>query len=267
VESKPPWPEAWRIWIWRRYLLGRGRWGLPHGRTAKLYDSMLRERPQRRVLGSGVGAWHTEDLVREFQVSREGAGPVGNCGRSKRIRRGPGSRQGFEDEIVAVEIAGRKGPTVFETDEHNRPGTTLGRNWAALELKNRPFAPDGTNYRRQWRRASTAGGCRDGAGRRGLGAAAASLAPSGAPRLLWHRCRRARGCSASARSRRSRQALRRARVAARRHRAGSRLTRRFRGHRHCRDARARACRRTSFNVEGRARSRHGHPIGGDGCGC
>ena len=28
-------------------------------------------------------------------------------------------------EIVPVEVRGRKGPTVFEVDEHNRPGTTL----------------------------------------------------------------------------------------------------------------------------------------------
>jgi acetyl-CoA C-acetyltransferase len=46
----------------------------------------------------------------------------------------------FEDEIVAVEIPGRKGPTVFDTDEHNRPGTTLG-DLAALKPA---FRPDGT---------------------------------------------------------------------------------------------------------------------------
>jgi acetyl-CoA C-acetyltransferase len=46
----------------------------------------------------------------------------------------------FEDEIVAVEIAGRKGPTVFETDEHNRPGTTLD----ALAALKPAFRPDGT---------------------------------------------------------------------------------------------------------------------------
>ena len=31
----------------------------------------------------------------------------------------------FKSEIVPVEVPGRKGPTVFEVDEHNRPGTTL----------------------------------------------------------------------------------------------------------------------------------------------
>jgi acetyl-CoA C-acetyltransferase len=31
----------------------------------------------------------------------------------------------FKAEIVPVEVPGRKGPAIFETDEHNRPGTTL----------------------------------------------------------------------------------------------------------------------------------------------
>jgi acetyl-CoA C-acetyltransferase len=31
----------------------------------------------------------------------------------------------FESEIIAVELSGRKCPTLFETDEHNRPETTL----------------------------------------------------------------------------------------------------------------------------------------------
>jgi acetyl-CoA C-acetyltransferase len=55
------------------------------------------------------------------------------------LRRGQAAGR-FEDEIVAVEIAGRKGPTVFETDEHNRPGTTLD----ALAALKPAFRPDGT---------------------------------------------------------------------------------------------------------------------------
>jgi len=46
----------------------------------------------------------------------------------------------FEDEIIAVEVAGRKGPTLFETDEHNRPETTL----RALSALKPAFRPDGT---------------------------------------------------------------------------------------------------------------------------
>src|SRR5215469_13290044 len=46
----------------------------------------------------------------------------------------------FEDEIIAVEVAGRNGPTLFETDEHNRPETTL-RELSALKPA---FRSDGT---------------------------------------------------------------------------------------------------------------------------
>ena len=46
----------------------------------------------------------------------------------------------FESEIVAVEVPGRKGPTVFDTDEHNRPQTTP----AALAALKPVFRPDGT---------------------------------------------------------------------------------------------------------------------------
>ena len=57
----------------------------------------------------------------------------------------------FEDEIVAVDIAGRKGSTVFAKDEHNRPGTTLD----ALAALKPVFCPDGT-ITAATRRASTA---------------------------------------------------------------------------------------------------------------
>src|SRR6202007_2269455 len=41
---------------------------------------------------------------------------------------------------VAIEVPGRKGPTVFDTDEHNRPQTTP----AALAALKPVFRPDGT---------------------------------------------------------------------------------------------------------------------------
>ena len=46
----------------------------------------------------------------------------------------------FEHEIIAVELSGRKGPTLFETDEHNRPETTL----TALAALKPAFRSDGT---------------------------------------------------------------------------------------------------------------------------
>jgi acetyl-CoA C-acetyltransferase len=46
----------------------------------------------------------------------------------------------FADEIVAVEVPGRKDPTIFAADEHNRPDTTL----AGLAALKPAFRPDGT---------------------------------------------------------------------------------------------------------------------------
>src|SRR5208282_4105342 len=46
----------------------------------------------------------------------------------------------FRAEIVPIELSGRKGPTVFEADEHNRPGTTL----EALAKLKPAFREDGS---------------------------------------------------------------------------------------------------------------------------
>ena len=50
-----------------------------------------------------------------------------------------GSRK-FEHEIIAAELTGRKCPTMFETDEHNRAETTL----TALAMLKPAFRADGT---------------------------------------------------------------------------------------------------------------------------
>jgi len=67
--------------------------------------------------------WHTEDLVREFQIDRE---TQDQWALRSQQRFGAAQAAGkFKAEIVPVELSGRKGPTLFEADEHNRPGTTL----------------------------------------------------------------------------------------------------------------------------------------------
>jgi acetyl-CoA C-acetyltransferase len=118
------------------YLLGRGRWGYRMG-DGQLYDSMLRD-GLNDAFSDQASGWHTEDLVREFQVSREAQDRWAL--RSQQRFAAAQAAGKFEDEIVAVEIPGRKGPTVFDTDEHNRPGTTLG-DLAALKPA---FRADGT---------------------------------------------------------------------------------------------------------------------------
>jgi acetyl-CoA C-acetyltransferase len=118
------------------YLIARGRWGYRMG-DAQLYDSMLRD-GLNDAFSDQASGWHTEDLVREFQVSREAQDQWAL--RSLQRFAAAQATGKFEDEIVAIEIPGRKGPTVFATDEHNRPETTL----AALTALKPAFRPDGT---------------------------------------------------------------------------------------------------------------------------
>jgi acetyl-CoA C-acetyltransferase len=117
------------------YLTARGRWGYRMG-DGQLYDSMLRD-GLNDAFSDEASGWHTEDLVREFQVGREAQDRWALRSQQRFAAAQAAAR--FEDEIVAVDIAGRKGSTVFAKDEHNRPGTTLD----ALAALKPVFRPDG----------------------------------------------------------------------------------------------------------------------------
>ncbi len=103
------------------YLITRGRWGYRMGDGA-LYDSMLRD-GLNDAFSDEASGWHTEDLVREFQISREEQDRWALRSQQRFAAAQAAGR--FKDEIVAVELRGRKGPTTFEIDEHPRPATTL----------------------------------------------------------------------------------------------------------------------------------------------
>ena len=117
------------------YLIARGRWGYRMG-DGQLYDSMLRD-GLNDAFSDQASGWHTEDLVREFQVGRDAQDRWALRSQQRFAAAQAAAR--FEDEIVAVDIAGRKGSTVFAKDEHNRPGTTLD----ALAALKPVFRPDG----------------------------------------------------------------------------------------------------------------------------
>src|SRR5271168_3108256 len=51
------------------YLIARGRWGYRMG-DGQLYDSMLRD-GLNDAFSDQPSGWHTEDLVKEFRISRE----------------------------------------------------------------------------------------------------------------------------------------------------------------------------------------------------
>src|ERR1700740_859900 len=118
------------------YLITRGRWGYRMG-DGQLYDSMLRD-GLNDAFSDEASGWHTEDLVREYQVSREAQDRWAL--RSQQRFAAAQTAGKFEDEIVAVDVAGRQGPPVSATDEHNRPETTL----AALTALKPAFRADGT---------------------------------------------------------------------------------------------------------------------------
>jgi len=103
------------------YLIPRGRWGYRLG-NGQLYDAVLHDGLNDAFSGEASG-WHTEDLARDFQISR--AEQDAWALRSQQRFSAAQAAGKFKSEIVPVEMRGRKGPTVFEVDEHNRPGTTL----------------------------------------------------------------------------------------------------------------------------------------------
>ena len=102
------------------YLMAGGRWGYRMG-DAQIYDSMLRDGLNDAFSGQHSG-WHTEDLVAKYQVTRE-AQDAWALGTQKRFAEAqPAGR--FDGEIVSVALPGKKQPTAFDRDEHNRPETT-----------------------------------------------------------------------------------------------------------------------------------------------
>jgi acetyl-CoA C-acetyltransferase len=102
------------------YLLPQGRWGARMGDVTML-DSMLYDGLNDAFSGQHSG-WHTEDLVTRNGISRDDQDRWAL--RSQQRFAAAQAAGMFEAEIVAVEVPGRKGPTIFNKDEHNRPDTT-----------------------------------------------------------------------------------------------------------------------------------------------
>ncbi|ACB96620.1 thiolase family protein [Beijerinckia indica] len=118
------------------YLMEGGRWGYRMG-PAEILDAMLTDGLNDAFSGEHSG-WHTEDLVTQLQITRESQDRF--AVRSQQ-RFSEAQKAGhFKDEIVAVEVKGKKGPERFESDEAPRPDTTL-----EILTKLKPaFRKDGT---------------------------------------------------------------------------------------------------------------------------
>lgn len=118
------------------YLLPQGRWGARMG-DVTMFDSMLMDGLNDAFSGKHSG-WHTEDLVTLKNISR--ADQDRWALRSQQRFAAAQAAGKFDAEIATVEIAGRKGPTLFNKDEHNRPETTL----ESLTKLKPAFRPDGS---------------------------------------------------------------------------------------------------------------------------
>lgn len=118
------------------YLLPQGRWGGRMG-DVTLLDSMLYDGLHDAFSGKHSG-WHTEDLVSLKQISREDQDRWAL--RSQQRFSSAQAEGRFDAEILTIEVPGRKGPTLFERDEHNRPETTA----ESLAKLKPAFRKDGT---------------------------------------------------------------------------------------------------------------------------
>jgi acetyl-CoA C-acetyltransferase len=118
------------------YLMPGARWGQRMG-DAQLLDSMLRDGLHDAFSGRHSG-WHTEDLVSRYGITRE---DQDRWALRSQQRFGTAQAAGkFDDEIVALDLVGRKGPVSFAKDEANRPDTSL----ETLARLGPAFRKDGT---------------------------------------------------------------------------------------------------------------------------
>jgi acetyl-CoA C-acetyltransferase len=118
------------------YLLARARWGYRMG-DGQLYDSVLRD-GLNDAFSDAHSGWHTEDLVEKYQVTRDEQDRWALQSQQKFTSSQTAGH--FKTQIVPVEVPGKKGPTPFDKDEHNRPDTTL----ETLARLKPAFRPNGT---------------------------------------------------------------------------------------------------------------------------
>src|SRR5262245_20461411 len=118
------------------YLVDGGRWGYRMG-PAEIHDSMLRDGLDD-AFSSKHSGWHTEDLVTQAQLTREAQDRFAERSQQRFSKAQKAGK--FAEEIVAVEVRGKKGVESFQADEAPRPDTTL----AGLAKLRPAFRQDGT---------------------------------------------------------------------------------------------------------------------------
>ena len=102
------------------HVIRGARWGLKLG-EGKLEDSLM-----VALLDTHCGyymAQTAENLARKFEISREKQDEFALLSQQRAAAAWEAGV--FADEVVPVEIKGRKGTTLFERDDHLRPDTTM----------------------------------------------------------------------------------------------------------------------------------------------
>jgi acetyl-CoA C-acetyltransferase len=110
------------------YLLTRARWGMRMG-DGEVIDGMVRDGFMCPLADEMMGST-AETLADRYNISRDEQDRYAVASQSKAARAYGENR--FADEIVPVRVAGRKGDTVIDKDEHPRFDATLG-SMAKLE--------------------------------------------------------------------------------------------------------------------------------------
>ncbi|MGE5145412.1 MAG: acetyl-CoA C-acetyltransferase [Candidatus Eiseniibacteriota bacterium] len=123
--------------------------GTRMGDTAMI-DTMIKDGLWDAFNGYHMGTT-AENVAQKWQITREQQDAFAASSQQKAEAAQKSGR--FKDEIVAVTIEGRKGPTVVDSDEYPRPGTTVD----TLGKLRPAFQKDGTVT------AGNASGINDGA--------------------------------------------------------------------------------------------------------
>ena len=132
------------------YLMTAGRWGIRMGDSMLLdYTTGVLHDPFGRI-HMGVTA---ENVAAKHGITREMQDALALASQQRAAAAIAAGR--FKEQIVPIEIPSRKGPTVFDTDEHPRADTTL----ETLARLKPAFKKEGGSVT-----AGNASGINDGAG-------------------------------------------------------------------------------------------------------
>ncbi|KAI8385707.1 Thiolase, N-terminal domain-containing protein [Blakeslea trispora] len=103
-------------------LSGSSRWGLKLGQDPTLKDSLWTALTDQYPVPTPMGIT-AENLAEKYNISKDACDEYALLSQNRYEK---ASKEGiYKDEIVSVEIKGRKGPELFSEDEHPRFGLQL----------------------------------------------------------------------------------------------------------------------------------------------